>query len=146
MEALAESTKQEASLTPPRIGELWPEQGGRYVGSYLRDGVVHHGIIAPGIESDIQASHNNRAEKIEGCAVNGFTDWRVPDQIEGMLTYIGTAHLPDEFKRKGFDSIYLTSTPFDSNYAWFVGFEDGDVCILARYDEFRFRPFRSVIY
>lgn len=132
-----------ATLEIPTIGQPWPEQGGIYIGSRLKDGQVHHLIVPGGPTFDIQASHNNAAERIAAKGeINGFSDWRHGDQRDVMLAYI---NVPDLFEQSGYDSIQITSTPFDSNYAWAVDFEDGSVSADGRNGEFRVRPFRSII-
>ncbi|MGB3290982.1 MAG: hypothetical protein WBA83_17045 [Burkholderiaceae bacterium] len=127
----------------PAIGQPWPEQGGIYIGSRLKDGQTHHLIIPGGIEHDIEASHNNAAERIAAKGeINGFSDWRHGDQEDVMLAYINAK---EHFHRKGFESIQITATPYGSTSAWAVGFERGRVYIGFRLYEFRVRPFRSFI-
>ncbi|MGE8449067.1 MAG: DUF1566 domain-containing protein [Pseudomonadales bacterium] len=140
MNAIAEAPA--ILITPPQPGALWPEQGGRYVGSYVKAGQLHHGIIADGVDTDIKASFNKLAESPTNIEINGFSDWRAPDQRELMLAFI---HAPDNFMRSGWDSIYMTSTPYGSDYVWVVDFEGGDVFTCYRDSEWRVRPFRSII-
>lgn len=128
----------------PTIGQSWPEQGGIYIGSRLKDGQVHHLVIPGGTEHDIKASHNNAAERIaEKGEINGFSDWHHGDQRDVMLAYI---NVPELFERKGYDSIQVTASPYGSPSAWAVNCESGRVDILYRTNEFRVRPFRSIIH
>lgn len=128
----------------PTIGQPWPEQGGIYIGSLLKDGQVHHLVIPGGTEHDIKASHNNAAERISAKGeINGFSDWHHGDQRDLMLAYI---NVPDLFERKGWGSVQITATPCGEGSAWYVDFEYGHVGIGYRIDEFRVRPFRSVIH
>jgi len=143
MEALAENTEQETAVILPLPGQPWPAQGGIYAGSYVKDGQLHHGIFAAGVDSDVQTSFDTLDGKVKDLPqIAGFSDWRAPDQREVMLSFIAN---PDDFNRKGYDSIYLTSTPFGSYFAWVLGFEGGNVVVYARSSEFRFRPFRSFV-
>lgn len=124
----------------PAIGQAWAEQGGVYIGSRLVGGQARHIIIPGGTEHDIEASHNNAAERIaEKGEINGFSDWRHGSQEDLMLAY---TNAPDLFHRSGVESIQVTSTPYGENDAWAVVFENGDVNIGNRNCEFRVRPFR----
>jgi hypothetical protein len=127
----------------PAIGQPWPEQGGVYIGPRLIDGQTHHVVIPGGTEFDIKASHDNAAERITAKGeINGFSDWRHGSQEDAMLAYI---NVPNLFHREGVESIQITSTPFGQSTAWAVDFEGGDVGALYRSNEFRVRPFRSII-
>ncbi|THF58037.1 DUF1566 domain-containing protein [Pseudothauera rhizosphaerae] len=131
------------STTPPVIGQPWPEQGGIFIGSRLIDGDIHHRIIPGGPEFDIPASHNNAAERIAAKgAINGHNDWFHGDPKDVMLAYINVPHL---FPSKGIESVQITSKPYGEYYAWAVVFEHGDVDCHYRLNEFRVRPFRSII-
>ncbi|MFT0533983.1 hypothetical protein ACMHYJ_14315 [Castellaniella hirudinis] len=131
------------AVTIPAIGQPWPEQGGVYIGARLIDGQIHHVVIPGGTEYDIKASHDNAAERIAAKGeINGFSDWRHGSQEDAMLAYINA---PNLFHREGLESIQITSTPYGSNYAWAVDFENGTVDTYTRTNEFRVRPFRSII-
>jgi hypothetical protein len=128
----------------PAIGQPWAGQGGIYIGARIKDGQVHHVLIPGGTDFDIKASHNNAAERIaEKGEINGFSDWRHGDQEDLMLAYINA---PDQFHRAGYDSCQVSATPYGSDYAWVVAFEDGLVTTFTRGLEFRVRPFRSIIH
>ena len=127
----------------PAINQLWPEQGGIYIGDRLIDGKVHHIIIPGGTEFDIEACHNNAAERIAAKGeINGFSDWRNGSQEDYMLAYINAR---DKFNQGGVESIYVSSTPYGSCFAWAVGFEYGSVGCWGRSSGFLVRPFRSII-
>lgn len=125
----------------PAIGQPWPEQGGIYVGSLIKDGALHHLIIPGGVEHDLEDVRFDDLDKAIQAKgeINGHDDWRAPDQRELMLAYINT---PEQFDK---DYLYWTSTPCGSCDAWCVGFEDGFVNVSRRNGEFRVRPFRSII-
>lgn len=128
--------------TPPAIGQLWPEQGGVYVGSRVIGGHVRHIITPTGIEHDQEASFNKiEAGEVVFGEINGHSDWEVGEQEDLMLAWV-TAR--EQFVQTGAGSIYW-SRSFHHGWPWAVAFEDGYVSSSRRYDEFRVRPFRSVI-
>ncbi|MFT0546966.1 hypothetical protein ACMHYO_11560 [Allopusillimonas ginsengisoli] len=49
------------------------------------------------------------------------------------------------FHREGLESVQIASTPYGEGYAWAVYFENGNVSLNYRTNEFRVRPFRSII-
>ena len=127
----------------PAINQLWPEQGGIYIGDRLIDGQIHHVIIAGGTEHDVEACHNNAADRIaDKGEINGFSDWRNGSQEDYMLAYINAR---DRFNRSGMESVYVSSTPYGSDCAWAVDVELGAVSDWYRNYEFLVRPFRSII-
>jgi len=111
-------------------------QGGIYAGPYIEDGHVHHLIVAREDlgtqEWEVASQH---AKEYEG---GGFEDWRLPTKNEGMACLAAVAGL---FQK----SYYWTSTPYGSFYAWAVNFEDGNVGLWRRNNEFRVRPVRRFI-
>lgn len=127
----------------PTIGQSWPEQGGIYIGQRLIDGVAHHIIVADGIESDIEKVEFKNVDKAVADVgeINGHADWRAPEQEDLMLAYINA---PEQFVREGWDSIYWSRSEHHE-WPWAVDFEDGDVFSRNRDNEFRVRPFRSIV-
>lgn len=125
----------------PAIGQAWPEQGGIYIGARLIDGAVHHIVIPGGVEFDHVDIPFNRVALVvaEGDELNGFSDWRAPDQEDLMLAWINAR---EHFEKKGWSSYYWSRTERDG-WAWAVAFEYGYTGNYSRYDEFRVRPFRS---
>ncbi|MDX9742156.1 MAG: DUF1566 domain-containing protein, partial [Gammaproteobacteria bacterium] len=130
-----------AQTRVPAINQPWPEQGGIYIGSRLVDGEVHHVVIPGGVEFDHEEVPFNRVEKVvnEGDELNGFSDWRAPDQEDLMLAYINAR---EHFMQKGVDSIYWSRSEHH-DWPWAVDFEDGRTSHDHRYNEFRVRPVRS---
>lgn len=121
-----------ATLTlPTTIGaELG---GGIYVGPHFEGGQVRHLIAA---HDTLPTSQWDAALKAAGkYRGGGFSDWRLPSKNETMSALM---HAQGLFE-KGW---HWTGTPYDSNYAWAVGFEYGRTDYGCRYDEFRVRPFR----
>ena len=122
----------------PAINQPWPEQGGIYIGSRLIDGAVHHIVIPGGVEFDHIDIPFSRVQQVaaEGDELNGFSDWRAPDQEDLMLAYINA--------REHFDKDdWYWSRSEHHNCPWAVDFEDGFTTITRRSHEFRVRPVRS---
>lgn len=129
------------SKSIPAIGQAWPEQGGIYIGARLIDGAVHHIVIPGGVEFDHVDIPFNRVvlAVAEGDELNGFSDWRAPDQEDLMLAWINAR---EHFEKKGIASVYWSRTE-RSDWAWAVDFEYGNTNFSYRRNEFRVRPFRS---
>ncbi|GKS91175.1 DUF1566 domain-containing protein [Acidovorax sp. SUPP2539] len=124
----------------PAINQPWPAQGGIYIGSRLINGVVHHVVIPGGVEFDHVYVPFSRVQKVvaEGDELNGFSDWRAPDQEDLMLAYINA--------REHFAPEYYWSRSEHHGYPWAVDFENGYTHNRYRDNEFRVRPFRRFIY
>jgi hypothetical protein len=135
-------TTQESQTRVPAINQPWPEQGGIYIGSRLIDGKVHHVVIPGGVEFDHVDVPFDRVERVvdEGGELNGFSDWRAPDQEDLMLAYINAR---EHFVQKGIDSIYWARSEHHG-LTWAVGFEDGYTRSLYPSSEFRVRPVRLI--
>jgi len=133
-------TTQEAQTSVPAINQPWPEQGGIYIGSRLIDGKVHHVVIPGGVEFDHVNIPFDLVEKVvnEGGELNGFRDWRAPDQEDLMLAYINAR---EHFMQKGKDSIYWSRSEHH-DWPWAVDFELGYTPFSDRLSEFRVRPVR----
>ena len=129
------------SKSIPAIGQAWPEQGGIYIGARLIDGAVHHIVIPGGVEFDLVDIPFNRVALVvaEGDELNGFSDWRAPDQEDLMLAWINAR---EHFEKKGIASVYWSRTE-RSDWALAVDFELGRPDYDDRSTEFRVRPFRS---
>lgn len=122
----------------PAIGQEWPEQGGIFIGSRLIDGAVHHVVIPGGVEFDHVDVEFSRVELVvnDGEELNGFSDWRAPDQEDLMLGYINA--------RQHFSPSDLYWSRSDHHgWPWAVDFEYGLVDNYNRRSEFRVRPVRS---
>ena len=130
----------ESAIRIPAINQLWPEQGGIYIGSRLIDGEVHHVVIPGGIEHD---ANDIKFDDVPGSIlkeINCHEDWRAPDQEDLMLAWINAR---EHFTQEGSDSIYWSRSERSKHWAWAVDFEDGRTFIFSRSFEFRVRPFRS---
>jgi len=135
-------TMQEAQTSVPAINQPWPEQGGIYIGSRLVDGEVHHVVIPGGVEFDHVDVPFDLVDRVvnEGGDLNGFRDWRAPDQEDLMLAYINAR---EHFVQKGIDSIYWSRSEH-RDWLWAVDFENGGTYSGNRHNEFRVRPFRLI--
>lgn len=122
----------------PSINQPWPEQGGIYIGSRLIDGAVHHIVIPGGVEFDHVDVPFSRVQTVvsEGEELNGFSDWRAPDQEDLMLAYINAR---EHFSTED----WYWSRSEHHGWAWAVGFENGFTVSTNRSTEFRVRPVRS---
>ena len=130
----------ESAIRIPAINQLWPEQGGIYIGSRLIDGEVHHVVIPGGIEHD---ANDIKFDDVPGSIlkeINCHEDWRAPDQEDLMLAWINAR---EHFTQEGSGSIYWSRSERSKHWAWAVDFEFGCTVNFTRDDEFRVRPFRS---
>lgn len=130
----------ESAIRIPAINQLWPEQGGIYIGSRLIDGEVHHVVIPGGIEHD---ANDIKFDDVPGSIlkeINCHEDWRAPDQEDLMLAWINARK---HFTQEGSDSIYWSRSERSKHWAWAVDFEDGSTSEFGRLSDFRVRPFRS---
>lgn len=132
----------EKKVTPPKIGELWADQGGIYCGMRLIDGVEHHVITTAGIDHDLTGKNFDEAESAQFGEINGHSDWNTGEQEDYMLAY---ANARVQFKCDGgTDSVYWTRS-FHHDWPWAVDFEYGYVFYYDRSNKFRVRPFRSFV-
>ena len=128
----------ESAIRIPAINQLWPEQGGIYIGSRLIDGEVHHVVIPGDIEHD---ANDIKFDDVPGSIlkeINCHEDWRAPDQEDLMLAWINAR---EHFTQEGLGSIYWSRSG-----AWAVDFENGHTSRGNRSCGFRVRPFRRFVY
>ena len=133
----------ESAIRIPAINQLWPEQGGIYIGSRLIDGEVHHVVIPGGIEHD---ANDIKFDDVPGSIlkeINCHEDWRAPDQEDLMLAWINAR---EHFTQEGSGSIYWSRSERSKHWAWAVDFENGLTYYHRRDNEFRVRPFRRFVY
>lgn len=132
----------ENKVTPPKLGELWEEQGGIYCGMRLIDGVEHHIVTTAGIDHDQLEKNFAEAASAQFGEINGHSDWNTGEQEDYMLAYVNAR---SQFKCDGgMGSIYWTRSDHHG-WAWAVDFEHGYVNDDFRRNKFRVRPFRSFI-
>lgn len=102
-----------STISIPRIGELWPGQGGKFIGICRgRDGAPDYLLIE---HAEELPSGNWQACKDAAAAleVEGHKDFSLPDRAESALLY---ANAKDDHQRDW----YWTSEEHasDSDYAW----------------------------
>lgn len=128
--------------TTPQINQVWPEQGGIFVGTRLINGQAHHIIIPGGVEHDAKDVKFADAAATIPKDLNGHADWRMPQKEDLQLAYINSR---EHFEQKGMASLYWSGTEEDDDWAWAVDFEYGYTRYYYRDSEFRVRPFRSFL-
>ena len=138
------------TLTPPRIGQPWPGQGGIYAGIIAgRNGAPdYHLVLAPADTGEIQniewgrrgekitgaySYHDGRAntaamaaaglvlaQRITALQIDGHADYHLPSQAEAHLL---AANLKDHFSQTDW---YWTSTQYSAVLAWTQDFDVGN--------------------
>jgi hypothetical protein len=132
---------QKMTLIAPRIGALWPEQGGIYAGIVGGEkGQPDYHLIHAASEHEIFDTNWNDAIEAAKASINGFSDWSLPDRREARLLSINS---PDSFDK---DDWYWTSTQHagDSDYAWNQDFSHGGQDLIHKSCEARARAVRRV--
>lgn len=133
---------EQAKLTPPALCQLWPEQGGVFVGSRLIIGVVHHILIADGGASrDVTEVNGDTALSLDFGKIGGFRGWHAGDQEDHMLAYTNArGHFWQEINR---GSVYWTRSTH-RGVRWAFSYLDGGCAPMGSYVPLRARAFRHV--
>jgi len=154
--------------TPPRVGELWPEQGGTYAGIMRGDDGTQYHLIVSGDAGDLNglpwgaygeredaaaskwdgqantaalvASEHDHpaAEQVAALTLEGLTDWYLPAQREQALC---SASVPHIFRKDW----YWSSTQGSANLAWFQDFAGGYQFIVGKVNDDRARAVRRLV-
>lgn len=106
-------------LTPPRLGEIWPSQGGYFVGTVFGDGKPdYHLIVGP--EMDGEADWNTAMKWAANLAIQGHKDYSLPNRREQRFLFCQAKHLHQE-------TWYWSSEQHasTSHSAWVQVFDDG---------------------
>lgn len=157
-----------SAFTPPALGELWPGQGGYYVGTWPAMGGLParhviaastdsaealtwggYGNDAPSAASRIDGAANTRALGADGtphpaaafCKAyteDGHTDYHLPSQADLFLASLNAQG------RFNPDSWYWTSTQDSAGSAFAQDFRGGTSNWLVKAYEFRVRAFRTI--
>ena len=103
------------ALTPPQIGQHWPEQGGTYVGiaSDLKGGVTGYLVLLP----DAPAARLGWTAAKKWAQAFG-NDARLPTRAEALLLF---ANVKSQLK----PNWHWTSEEDDASSAWRCSFYDG---------------------
>ena len=124
-------------LTPPRIGQRWPAQGGIYAGLVpgADGGPDEHLILGPDLPGE-RLAWQAALDWATALRTGGFNDWHVPTRDESALLYatvrghIETGHW------------YWTSTQSSRDDAWFQYFGNGNQTYGGKEFEARARAVR----
>src|SRR3982751_2669492 len=108
----AAAIKQSVVLTPPRIGEVWPEQGGVYAGITRTDELGQYHLII-GAEADTELNWNDAKSWAKNLNVHGFNDFALPLRNEMALAFW---HVPELFQKTWYWSGVQHADY--SSYAW----------------------------
>ena len=103
-----------AGLQPPKVGEVWPAQGGIYAG-ISSEGGDHHLVLCTAEPPAVLAWQAAR-DWAAGLAVEGLTDWGLPTRFESALLY---ANLRDRFDTTAW---YWTDTQYSADSAYSQSF------------------------
>lgn len=155
------------ALTPPRIGQQWPGQGGVYAGLIRGEGdqpdyyliVANeeaeglefggYGKTVDGTNSSLDGAANTQAlitsehahpaaEWAAKHTADGHSDFYLPSRNELRLCY---ANAPEPFSK---DDWYWSSTQDSAHYAWMQYFDDGYQGWSHECHEYRVRPVRRI--
>ena len=158
--------QEQAKLTPPAMGEVWPGQGGRFIctlpallGMPTRHLIAGEGeaedlkfgpsVDVPGAKSHICGAVNTAAllasDKAHPAAkwaseytADGHTDFFLPARLDMVMAYICA---PQLFKTSGW---YWTSTQLSRSYAFVQAFELGFSYWYLKGSKHRVRAFRVI--
>lgn len=156
------------SLTVPRIGTVWPEQGGIFAGiAGGKEGQPFYALIVPtdprasfkdvvltedetlieGADSKHDGMANTKAFAAAGSKlcqgilaldIEGHQDWYLPSADEARVL---CANVPELFE---FDDYYWTSTQYGRCRAFVQAFEDGYHYYGSKSHERRARAVRKI--
>lgn len=150
-----------SAVTPPPLGQVWPGQGGVYLGLHPMGGYLigaekpldskyEFGGYGDSLEgySDLDGAENTRKLLERGghpaviaaseYTADGHSDFYLASQREAAQRLVAAGTSAD-------GDWEWTSTPYGSASARAVGFERGYVDVGSRGNEFRVRPFRRFI-
>jgi hypothetical protein len=124
-------------LTPPRIGQPWPAQGGIYAGLVpgADGGPDEHLILGPDLPPQ-RLTWQAALDWATALRTGGFSDWRVPTRDESAQLY---ATVRDQIETGYW---YWTSTQYSRDVAWSQSFRDGGQVTFVKKFEARARAVR----
>jgi hypothetical protein len=116
----AATTAPASALTPPKIGEVWPGQGGIYAGiSRGEDGAPDAHLILSTDRPSGKLQWQAGLDWAKTVRTDDHEDFHVPTRFESALLY---AHLRDQHDT---DSWHWTSTQCSDSNAWNQYFNNG---------------------
>jgi len=118
----------------PKIGEVWPGQGGIYAGMARgRDGEPDYHLVLCTEVFDSDFTWQAALDHAKTITADGHSDFTVPTRFESALLY---ANLQDQFDT---DYWYWTSTQYSASSAWDQDFNGGGQFDLSKVYERRCR-------
>ncbi len=137
-EQLTRADYDGAANTPPKIGEVWPGQGGIYAGLIRNTatGRDEHLIVGPAYDG--AASWKCIDEWARSLNVDGHTDFHVMQRPDG---WICQANVPELFEK---DWYWLEQHESDSTSAWHQIFSLGNQYHWLKDNELRARAVRRL--
>jgi hypothetical protein len=107
----AVTAPQFTTITIPRIGAEWPEQGGIFLGIVAgAEGQPDHLLIV-GPAADTLLNHADAMKWARGLQHRGFADWDLPNRNDGAVAFgNGRAHFQPDW--------YWLSEQYAGNDAW----------------------------
>lgn len=119
-EASTVESVQTRALEVPRIGSIWPGEGGVYAGlARGKNGGPDCHVILALAEPDKRLAWAPALEWAKTVEADGHTDFTVPSRGESALLY---ANLQDHFDQTAW---YWTSTQYSQDVAFNQDFYDG---------------------
>ena len=154
------------AIVTPRIGEVWPNQGGVYAGIMRGEAgrPDYHLIVTIGSQFEVSGQWGTYGKKINAdsrtngagnTTVMAAAGYAIAQQVMAMECdghrdlYIGSqaemqiacANCPELFNQ---DDWYWTSTQLSANYAFAQHFRNGHSYWDGKDYEFRVRAFRAI--
>ena len=119
--AAALSSAETGGSVPPRIGEVWPEQGGIYAGVVAgEEGAADAYLIFAENQISDEFTWQAGLDFARACTAGGFNDWQVASRWESPVLY---AHLHNRIQHAWHWT--RTQDAGGSDWAWFQHFGDG---------------------
>ena len=109
------------SVEIPAIGDVWPGQGGRFVGiGRLQGAKRDHILILPEVEK-IDGTWKRALEYPKGLKIDGHEDFEAPQREDGHLCQANVPHL---FEKLAYWLAPQYAT--DARWAWYQYVYDGN--------------------
>lgn len=138
LQAPAVAASASSSVTPPRVGEYWPGQGGVFVGIKRDEAGGRDYYLIDGRDLD-DASHDEQLAAAKAATDEGFTDWDLPTRKEQRLQF---ANVADKYQQASYWSKEQHASR--SNDAWDQNFGNGDQSNWSKSSKLRARLVRRL--
>jgi hypothetical protein len=128
------------TITIPRIGADWPEQGGIFLGMVACPYGQHDYLLILEPEAQEKLDHPAALEWARGLRLHGFNDWGLPNLNDGPVAYgNGRAHIePAWHWLSDHHAAYV-------EFAWRLNFNSGKQNFHLKNDEIMARAIRRVL-